>query len=164
MANESAFGGDTLSTRWASALVGGGVGCALATGSTAAFHFLTWSVPFWVVLTVLILPGVGVGGAVAGYLRGSEQREGVLVGGLAGVISTIPGLVFVSTPLLHSGVELISHFADQSYTAGLLIAVVVAIAAVIIASVAVAIVTIAAVISAIGGAIGAAVSDSRPPK
>jgi len=107
-----------------------------------------------VVGTVLGLAGPVIGGGIAGYLRGSNTKESTLTGALAGVVGSIPLVLFAGLVLVLFGALLVGDGGDITVSGGLMI---------VAAFIVVFAVVLSAVLSAIGGAIGAGLTDRREP-
>lgn len=108
------------------------------------------AVAFFIGIIPLLGP-IG-GGVVSGYLRGSDTKEGVLTGGLAGLIASIPGALLAFLFLVLGGVGALIEGNGEA-ALGLIVWIAVFLVAIVYMI----------VFCGLGGAIGAAISNRRAP-
>lgn len=126
--------GEEPSGRWKAAIIGG-----------VASFFLGW----------IPLVGPAIGGAIAGYLRGSDTKESAITGTIANVLASIPSMLLV---VLFFVLGIVGAGSDPTMgggevVAGLLVWLIIF---------AVGFVYFWA-LGAIGGVVGASITDRRGP-
>ena len=131
-ADDGSTTGERPRSTWTNALVGGVV----------------------TVVTAFIPFSPALGGGVAGYLEGGDDREGLRVGALAGLVAAIPlvlvfGVVFL---VLSVGMAVTGELAGPLFVVGILLVV------------ALFLVAYTVVLSAVGGLVGSALADRRAPR
>ena len=129
---EEESGGDEPSGRWISAFVG------------AVVSFFVGSIPFL---------GPVAGGAVAGYMRGSDTKESALTGTIANVLASIPLVLLFGLFMVFGVIGAASGPGGGEAALGLIVWLLIFGASFLYFW----------GLGAVGGAIGASITDRRAP-
>lgn len=104
-------------------------------------------------LGLIPILGTMAGGAVAGYLRGNDTKEGVVTGGMAGLVASIPAILIGFLLIVLGGIGALAQ-GDGTAALGIVFWIVIFALAV----------GFNMALCAAGGAIGAGITDRRIPR